>query len=70
MSTVEIKASIDSMSEEERFFAKAYLHHLNRDDDVEYWLALDKRVERNRSGHGVTLETFERLHYALEAEGR
>jgi hypothetical protein len=69
VSTVEIKASIDRMTDEERFFAAAYLHHLTQSNDPAYQMLLTERVQRMDAGRKLTLDQAQRVHVALEAEG-
>jgi hypothetical protein len=69
VSTAEIKASIDRMSDEERFFTAAYLQHCAQQRDPAYQALLAERMKRMDSGRKVTLEQAERIHTALEAEG-
>jgi len=69
MSTVEIKASIDRMSDEERFFAAAYIQHLAQSSDPAYQSLLAERMQRMDGGQKFTLEQAQRIHAALEAEG-
>ncbi len=69
MSTAEIKASIDRMTDEERFFAAAYLQHRAQEKDPAYQAILEARMKRMDAGHKVTLEQLQRIHQTLEAEG-
>jgi hypothetical protein len=69
VSIAEIKASIDRMTDEERFFAAAYLQHRARASDPAYQSLLSERMKLMDSGQRVTLEQAERIHEALEAEG-
>ena len=69
MSLAEIKDSIDRMSDEERFFAAAYLHHRAQANDPTYQALLSTRMKRVDDGQKVTLEQAQRIHAALEAEG-
>lgn len=69
MSTAEIKASIERMTGDERFFASAYLQHLARANDPAYQSVLGQRMRRMDDGKRVTLEQAVQLHSALEAEG-
>jgi hypothetical protein len=69
VSTREIKATIDQMTEDERFFAAAYLHHLAQSGDAAYRAKLGTRMNRMEAGQKFSLEQAERLHAALEAEG-
>jgi len=69
MSTADIKANIDQMTEDERFFAAAYLQHLAQENDPAYQATLAERMKRMDAGHKVTLEQAHRIHDALESEG-
>jgi hypothetical protein len=57
------------MTEDERFFAVAYLQHLAQERDPSYQALLSERMRRMDAGHKVTLEQAQRIHQALEAEG-
>jgi hypothetical protein len=69
MSLAEVKASIDGMTDEERFFAAAYLQHRAQQRDLAYQALLAERMKRMDAGQKVTLEQAQRIHQALEAEG-
>jgi len=69
VSITEIKASIDRMTNVERFFAAAYLQHRAQADDPAYQALLSERMKRMDAGQKVTLEKTQRIHEALEAEG-
>lgn len=69
MSIAEIRDSIDRMTDEERFFAAAYLHHRAQATDPAYQSLLSERMKRMDAGHKVTLEQVQHVHDALEAEG-
>lgn len=69
MSTAEIKASIDNMTDEERFFAAAYLQHRSQERDPAYQSLLTARMNRMDKGEKVTLDQAQRVHKALENEG-
>ena len=69
MSFAEIKASIDRMSDEERFFAAAYLQHRAQANDPAYQAVLSERMKRMDAGQKVTLEQAQRIHDSLAAEG-
>jgi hypothetical protein len=69
VSIAEIKDSIDRMSDEERFFAAAYLQHRAQASDPAYQTLLSERMKRMDAGQKVTLEQAQRIHEALEAEG-
>lgn len=69
MSIAEIKASIDQMTDEERFFAAAYLHHRAQASDPAYQSLLSERMKRMDAGLKVTLDQAQRVHEALESEG-
>jgi hypothetical protein len=69
VSIAEIKASIDQMTDEERFFAAAYLQHRAQANDPAYQAVLAERMKRMDAGQKVTLQQAQRIHDALEAEG-
>ena len=56
------------MTDEERFFAAAYLHHRSQASDPAYQALLAERMKLMDAGHEVTLEQAQRIHEALEAE--
>ena len=67
VSTSDIKAGIDQMTEDERFFAAAYLQHLAQESDPAYQTTLAERQKRMDAGHKVTFEQVHRIHDVLEA---
>ena len=69
MSIAEIKDSIDRMTDEERFFAAAYLQNRAQASDPAYQSLLSERMKRMDAGHKVTLHQAQHIHEALEAEG-
>jgi hypothetical protein len=69
MSTSDIKANIDQMTEDERFFAAAYLQHIAQANDPAYQTTLAERMKRMDAGRKVTLEQAHRIHDMLESEG-
>lgn len=69
MSTAEIKSGIDQMSDEERFFAAAYLQHLAQSCDTVYQAMLADRLKQMDAGKKVTREQLLRVQQALETEG-
>jgi hypothetical protein len=69
VSTADIKATIDQMTDEERFFAAAYLQHRSQGADPGYQALLAARMKRMDAGRKVTFEQALRIHEALEAEG-
>lgn len=68
MNVAEIKSQIDRMTEDERFFATAYLRHLVEARTEEYTQLLAARMQRMDAGHKFSLEEAERMHRQLEAE--
>ncbi len=70
MSLAEIKSSIDQMTDEERFFAAAYLQHLAQEHDPSYQAALAERVDRLAEGGKISLEQARQAHANLENQGR
>ena len=69
MTTAEIKASIDKLTDEERFFAAAYLQHRAQENDPAHQRLLAERMNRMDAGKKVTLEQVQRVHQTLESEG-
>ncbi|MEO7677969.1 MAG: hypothetical protein ABIV39_14515 [Verrucomicrobiota bacterium] len=69
VTTAEIKASIDKLTDEERFFAAAYLQHCGQVRELSYQTMLDERMNRMDAGKKVTLEQVQRVHQTLESEG-
>ena len=69
VSTSDIKANIDQMTEDERFFAAAYLQHLAQENDPAFQATLADRIKRIDEGHKFTLEQAHHIHKVLEAEG-
>jgi hypothetical protein len=69
MSITEIKASIDRMTDEERFFAAAYLQHRAQASDPGYQALLSERMKRMDAGYKTSLDQAQRIHDALESEG-
>lgn len=57
------------MTDEERFFAAAYLQHVSQTRDPAYQAMLGQRLRRMEAGRKVSLEQAWRVHQALEAEG-
>ena len=55
------------MTEEERFFAAAYLHHRAQVDDPAYQTLLSERMQRMDAGHKISLDQAQRIHDALES---
>ena len=70
MSLAEIKSSIDQMSDEERFYAAAYLQHLAQERDPSYQATLAERVDRMTTGVKVSLDQARQAHADLEGQGR
>lgn len=57
------------MTDEERFFAAAYLQHRAQAENPAYRRILTERMKRMDEGRKLTLEQAHRIHGALEAEG-
>ena len=70
MSLAEIKSSIDQMTDEERFYAAAYLQHLAQERDPSYQATLAGRADRMAKGSKVSLEQARQAHVDLEDKGR
>jgi hypothetical protein len=61
VSITEIKASIDRMTDEERFFAAAYLQDRAQASDLAYQALLSERMKRMDADQKVTLEKAQRI---------
>jgi hypothetical protein len=70
MSLAEIKSSIDQMTDDERFYAAAYLQHLAQERDPSYQATLAERLDRMDAGLKVSLEQARQAHANLENQGR
>ncbi len=64
-----MKRIIDEMSQEERLFLSAYLHHRLRAEDPANRADLEERMRQMDAGNKLTLEEAWHLHRNLEAEG-
>ena len=69
MTTAEIKANIDKLTDEERFFAAAYLQHRAQESDPAYQTVLSERMNRMDAGKKITLEYVRCVHQTLESNG-
>jgi len=69
MGLAEVKRLVDKMSQEERLFLSAYLHHRLRADDPANCADLEQRMRQIEAGNKLTLEQARRLHESLESEG-
>jgi hypothetical protein len=69
MNKLNIKAAIDRMTEDERFFAAAYFQHRAQENDPAYQAVLAERIKSMNAGCLVTLGQVHRVHDVLEAEG-
>lgn len=69
MTTTEVRQQIDAMSEEDRFFASAYLQHLANENDGERKSRLAERSSRMAQGKSLGLDQLKGLHESLAANG-
>ena len=69
MTTTHIRELIDAMSDEERFFASAYLQHLSHEADSERKATLATRMTRMDEGHKFSLDQLVDEHLQLERQG-
>lgn len=69
MTTTTIREQIDAMSDEDRFFAAAYLQHLANEQDEERQARLESRMNRMDSGKKFTLDQLVDVHQKLESQG-
>lgn len=70
MSVPELKSQIERWDAEERGFAAAYLRHLSRKSTLANQIELASAMTEFEEGRSFTLEQVERLHEALQAEGK
>ncbi len=64
-----IRQQIDAMSEEERFFASAYLQHLANEHDDERKARLAARMKRMDQGRHFTLDQAHQIDQSLATNG-
>lgn len=69
MTTTHIREQIDAMSDEDRFFAAAYLQHLGNDSDEQRKAMLDSRMTRMDAGRKFSLDQLVDMHHQLESQG-
>ncbi len=69
MSTAEIRATLDRLSPEDRFFAAAYLHHVAQGEDPAWRQELEVAQDAMDSGKKFTLEQVCAMHESLAAQG-
>jgi hypothetical protein len=68
MSLTEIRNTIDRMTEEERFFAAAYLKHLAEVNDPVRQSMLGERMRRMEEGKKFSIDQIQRIHETLTTE--
>ena len=69
MTTTHIREQIDAMSDEDRFFASAYLQHLGNESDPQHKATLAARMTRMDEGHKFSLDQLVDVHQQLERQG-
>lgn len=69
MTTTHIREQIDAMSDEDRFFAAAYLQHLGNDADAQRKATLASRMTRMDEGRTFTFDQLQDMHQQLERQG-
>lgn len=69
MTTAQVKEQIDAMSDDDRFFATAYLQHLANERDEQRKARLGARMKRMDEGRKISQEQLLELHQQLEARG-
>jgi hypothetical protein len=70
MSMVEVKETIAEMSVEERLEIAALIAHLNRADDPDYQVELERRMAAMDAGRKVSARSIQSLHDDLLKQGR
>lgn len=68
MSLAEVKSAIDKLSDFEKMYLQAYLHHKN-ESLADRRAELSRRMRELDEGKGFTLEQIEEIHRRLEADG-
>lgn len=69
MSTTEIRETLDRLTEEERFFAAAYLHHLSRQSDPGWQREMQSVQTAMDAGGKFSLDQVRAAHESLTAQG-
>ena len=69
MTMSEVKRQIDAMSDDDRFFAAAYLQHLSNERSEARSALLATRMKQMDEGHKISFEHMLELHHQLEAQG-
>lgn len=69
MTHAKVKDQIDAMTDDDRFFAAAYLQHLANERDEVRKARLEARMKRMDEGHKISQEQLLELHQQLEAQG-
>lgn len=69
MTTTHIREQIDAMTDENRFFAAAYLQHLGNENDAQRKAMLGERMRRMDEGRKFTLDQLTDMHQQLERQG-
>lgn len=69
MSVAEIKATIDAMTDEERFLAAAYLQHQANERDAVYGGVPNARMEDMDQGKKLVWEDALHMHEMTEQKG-
>lgn len=69
MTSTHIRELIDAMSDEDRFFASAYLQHLGNESDPQHKATLAARMTRIDEGHKFSLDQLVDVHQQLERQG-
>ena len=70
MSLAEVKASITTMTVDERLEVAALIAHLNRAEDPAYQAELDERMSSMDSGRKTDAAGLKKVHDGLSAKGR
>jgi hypothetical protein len=66
MTSEEIKLWVDSLTDEERFLASAYLQHRAQENDPVYQAELLRRMAQMEQGRKISFEAIQRIHQILE----
>lgn len=69
MSTSQLKQTLDELSQEDRFFAAAYLHHLAQSSNAAWRQEMEGTQDAMDEGRKFSLKQVEEMHEALAERG-
>lgn len=69
MSNTQLKRTLDGLSQEDRFFAAAYLHHLAQSSDPAWMWEMEQTQDTMTAGRKFSLNQVQEMHEALAGRG-